>query len=56
MEGFARRAVHNLSALLDEAALIDRHLSRGDFPSWSRRRIRGNRMAGLVGLALEGAG
>jgi len=56
VEGFARRAVHNLTTLLDEAALIDRHLSRGDFPHWTLRRIRGNRMAGLVGLALEVTG
>jgi len=53
--GFAHRAVHNLWALLEEAALIDRHLARGDFPAWSTRRIAGNRMAGLVALALEGA-
>jgi len=56
LEGFARRAVHNLSTLLDEASLIDRHLTRGDFPVWSTRRIRGNRMAGLVNLALEISG
>ncbi len=56
VEGFSRRAVHNLATLLDEAALIDRHLGRGDFPAWSRRRIRGNRMAGLVALALEEMG
>jgi queuine/archaeosine tRNA-ribosyltransferase len=54
VEGFAQRAVHNLWALLEEAALIDRHLARGDFPAWSSRRVRGNRMADLVALALEG--
>lgn len=54
VEGFAHRAVHNLWTLLEEAALIDRHLARGDFPAWSTRRIRGNRMADLVALALEG--
>ena len=52
--GFAHRAVHNLWAVLEEAALIDRHLARGDFPAWSSRRIRGNRMADLVALAMEG--
>lgn len=56
IEGFARRAVHNLTTLLDEAALIDRHLSRGDFPDWSLRRVRDNRMAGLVALALGATG
>lgn len=56
IEGFAARAVHNLAVLLDEAALIDRHRTRGDFASWSRRRIGENRMAGLVNLALEAKG
>jgi hypothetical protein len=54
VEAFAHRAVHNLWTLLEEAAFIERHLSRGDFPSWSARRVRGNRMADLVALALEG--
>ena len=36
-----------------EVALINRHLSRGDFPSWSMRRIRGHYMAELVAYALE---
>jgi 7-cyano-7-deazaguanine tRNA-ribosyltransferase len=54
VEGFAYRAVHNLWTLLEEAALIDRHLARGDFPAWSATRIRSNRMADLVSLALEG--
>lgn len=54
VDGFAHRAVHNLWALLEESALIDRHLARGDFPAWSSRRVRGNRMADLVALALEG--
>ena len=53
VEGFALRAVHNLAILLDEAALIDRHLDRGDFPGWSARRVRGNRMADLVKFALD---
>lgn len=53
LEGFAHRAVHNLWTLLEEAALIDRHLARGDFAAWSARRVRGNRMADLVALALE---
>jgi 7-cyano-7-deazaguanine tRNA-ribosyltransferase len=53
VDGFIHRAVHNLWAILEEAALIDRHLARGDFPSWSTRRIRENRMASLVALALE---
>lgn len=56
IEGFATRAVHNLAVLLDEAALIDRHRVRGDFATWSRRRIGENRMAGLVTLALEAKG
>jgi len=56
VEGFSRRAVHNLVALLGEASLIDRHLARGDFPGWSRRRIGDNRMAGLVALAMDAAG
>lgn len=56
IEGFAGRAVHNLSVLLDEAALIDRHLARGDFARWSPRRIAGNRMADLVAFALEAEG
>jgi hypothetical protein len=54
VEAFAHRAVHNLWTLLEEAALVDRHLARGDFPSWSANRVRGNRMADLVALALEG--
>lgn len=54
VEGFAHRGVHNLWTLLEESALINRHLARGDFPSWSTRRVRDNRMAGLVALALEG--
>lgn len=53
VEGFSHRAIHNLWALLEEAALIDRHLAKGDFPAWSSRRVRGNRMAALVALALE---
>ena len=53
VHGFAQRAVHNLAMLLDEAALIERHRKAGDFPSWSRRRIRDNRMARLVELAFE---
>jgi hypothetical protein len=53
VEGFSHRAVHNLWATLEEVALIDRHLAKGDFPAWSSRRIRGNRMADLVALALE---
>jgi hypothetical protein len=56
VEGFAARAVHNLAILLDEAALIDRHLAEGDFPRWSPRRIAGNRMADLVAFALEADG
>lgn len=54
VEGFAARAVHNLAVLVDEAALIERHVARGDFPAWSARRVGGNRMADLVALALEG--
>jgi 7-cyano-7-deazaguanine tRNA-ribosyltransferase len=53
LPGFANRAVHNLTVLLDEAALIERHRAAGDFADWSRRRLRGHRMAGLVELALE---
>lgn len=53
--GFAHRAVHNLTILLEEASVINRHLARGDFPAWSARRVRGNPMADLVAQALEGA-
>jgi queuine/archaeosine tRNA-ribosyltransferase len=53
IDGFTNRAVHNLAVLLDEAALIERHQAAGDFADWSRRRLRGHRMAGLVELALE---
>jgi 7-cyano-7-deazaguanine tRNA-ribosyltransferase len=53
VEGFAHRAVHNLWILLEESALIDKHLAGGDFPAWSTRRVRSNRMAGLVALALD---
>jgi 7-cyano-7-deazaguanine tRNA-ribosyltransferase len=53
IEGFAARAVHNLTILLDEAALIDSHLAKGDFARWSPRRVAGNRMADLVTYALE---
>jgi len=55
VEGFAHRAVHNLWTLLEEAALINKHLERGDFATWSGRRVCGNRMADLVALALETA-
>jgi 7-cyano-7-deazaguanine tRNA-ribosyltransferase len=54
VEGFAHRAVHNLWTLLEEAVLSDRHRLRGDFPAWSTQRVRDNRMANLVSLALEG--
>ena len=53
VEGFAHRAVHNLWTLLEESALIDKHVALGDFPAWSTRRMRGNRMADLVALALD---
>jgi hypothetical protein len=53
LKGFIHRAIHNLQVLLDESALIGRRLARGDFPVWSRRRIAGHRMAGLVAMALE---
>jgi hypothetical protein len=53
VEGFAHRATHNLWTLLEESALIDKHLAACDFPAWSARRIRGNRMADLVALALD---
>lgn len=56
INGFANRAVHNLAVLVDEAVLIDRHLAAGDFAAWSRRRLRGHRMASLVELALEDDG
>ena len=55
VEGFCHRAVHNLATVLDEAVLIDRHLAKKDFPSWSLRRIGDNRMASLVNLALDGS-
>lgn len=55
IEGFVARAVHNLAILLDEAALIDRHLAVGDFAAWSLKRIGTNALAGLVRLALDGA-
>jgi 7-cyano-7-deazaguanine tRNA-ribosyltransferase len=53
MEGFVSRAVHNLTMLIEEAALINRHLAAGDFAAWSSRRVRGNAMADLVAHALE---
>jgi hypothetical protein len=53
LAGFVNRAVHNLSVLLDEAELINRHLEAGDFPAWSVRRVSGNPMADLVAFALE---
>jgi hypothetical protein len=53
LPGFVNRAVHNLYVLLAEASLINRHLRAGDFPEWSARRVRGNRMADLVTFALE---
>lgn len=53
VEGFAARGVHNLTVLLDEAALIERHRARGDFAAWSLRRLAGNRMVDLVAAALE---
>jgi hypothetical protein len=51
--GFSCRAVHNLTVLLDEGELIRRHQATGDFAVWSLRRIKGNRLANLVRLALE---
>jgi 7-cyano-7-deazaguanine tRNA-ribosyltransferase len=56
VEGFSLRAVHNLWIVLEEAALIDKHLAKGDFAAWSARRVRGNRMADLVALAREAEG
>lgn len=53
MRGFIHRAVHNLWVLLQEAALINRHLERGDFATWSLRRVCGNAMGKLVAYALE---
>jgi 7-cyano-7-deazaguanine tRNA-ribosyltransferase len=53
LTGFVNRAIHNLSMLLEEAALIKWHLKEGDFAAWSARRVRGNRMADLVAYALE---
>ena len=53
VEGFAARGVHNLSVLLDEAALIERHRARGDLAAWSLRRLASNRMVGLVAAAFE---
>lgn len=53
LAGFINRAIHNLSMLLEEAVLINRHLQEGDFPVWSARRLRDNRMANLVASALE---
>jgi tRNA-guanine family transglycosylase len=53
LTGFIKRAIHNLSMLLEETALINRHLEQGDFMAWSARRMRGNRMADLVAYALD---
>lgn len=53
IEGFAARATHNLAMLLHEADLIRRHLSAGDFPSWSPKRIGSNALADLVRVALK---
>jgi hypothetical protein len=53
IEGFAARATHNLAMLVHEAELIRRHLSAGDFASWSPKRIGSNALADLVRVALE---
>jgi hypothetical protein len=56
IEGFAHRAAHNLTLMLDEAALINCHLARGDLARWSLRRVANNRMAGLVAAAYDVSG
>jgi tRNA-guanine family transglycosylase len=53
IEGFIARATHNLAMLLHEAELIRRHVSAGDFASWSPKRIGSNRLAALVRVALD---
>jgi hypothetical protein len=53
--GFAARATHNLTVLLDEAELVNRHLAAGNFTTWSLRRIGSNALADLVRLALDEA-
>jgi 7-cyano-7-deazaguanine tRNA-ribosyltransferase len=52
IEGFIARATHNLAVLLDEADLIRRHLTAGDFASWSPKRIGSTALADLVRVAL----
>jgi 7-cyano-7-deazaguanine tRNA-ribosyltransferase len=50
---FQRRAAHNLSVLVTETQLINRHVAMGDIESWSGSRLKHNALRHLVEFAFQ---
>jgi 7-cyano-7-deazaguanine tRNA-ribosyltransferase len=53
VEGFANRATHNLSVLLDEATLVDAHLADGTYRSWYEGHLINSTYLPLVRALVE---
>ncbi len=56
VDGFANRATHNLSVLLDEVALIESHLADGTYRSWYQAHLDNSIYLPLVRALVERGG